>query len=114
MLADDIVAVDSRAIIRTLSAAGTQSRTLRRIGCGLETLKDPMPFIIEGSYARNCLRQRPLKLLKHGPCYRLGQRPFALTSLRLLENCLAHSAQPEGDGLRTWIRMAKHSISKIT
>ena len=65
MLSDDIVAVDSRAIIRTLSAAGTQSRTLCRIGCNLETPKEPMPFIIEGSYAQNCLRQRPLKLLKH-------------------------------------------------
>ena len=47
MLSDDIVAVDSRAIIRTLSAAGSQSRTLCRTGSSLETLKEPIGRIIK-------------------------------------------------------------------
>src|ERR1700761_8787672 len=33
----DMVAVDSRAIIRTLNAAGNQSRVLRTTGCSLES-----------------------------------------------------------------------------
>ena len=52
MLSDDIVAVDSRAIIRTLSAAGTQSNTLCRTSSRLETLKEPMGLIIEVGYAQ--------------------------------------------------------------
>ena len=52
MLSDDIVAVDSRAIIRTLSAAGTQSRTLCRTGSSLETLKEPIGLIIKVGYAQ--------------------------------------------------------------
>ena len=36
MFAADMVVVDSRAIIRTLNAAGTQSNTLCTTGCSLK------------------------------------------------------------------------------
>jgi hypothetical protein len=46
----DMVAVDSKAIMRTLNTAGSQSNTLCKTGC---SLKWSMSVIIKGSYESN-------------------------------------------------------------
>ncbi len=66
VFSEDIVAVDSRAIIRTLSAAGTQSNTLCRTGCTLENLNEPMHSIIEGPLEQQLVADRDTGYYRSG------------------------------------------------
>src|ERR1700760_1837267 len=101
---------DSRAIMRTLNAAGSQSNTLCKTGC---SLKWSIIAIIRGSGRPDKFTTAVLKLLEYGPLQNATSAHRAVV-LRRHKNRLAGSTYPKSYRLSAGIRMTEHPLAKIT